>query len=126
MRALEIKATPQIEKLLAQLKGDGRTEGTLLNYRKTLKCLLKTGADLFDPENTKLVLADLKKEDGRPYGNNTKKTMTAILNVWYDFIDVKWKSPKYVKISKPIYVPPTGLLQQLPQPWEKRCTASAR
>lgn len=108
----EIKVSPAIEKLLAQVKGDGRTEGTVLNYRKTFKCLLKAGADLFDPESTKLVLADLKREDGTLYGNNTKKTMAAILDVWYDFNGIEWKSPRYVKVSKPVYVPPTGLLQQ--------------
>jgi len=39
-------------------------------------------------------------------------TARALLDVWYDFNGIKWKSPKYVKVSKPIYVPPTGLLQQ--------------
>jgi integrase len=108
----EIRATPQIEKLLSQLKGDGRTEGTLLNYRKTFKRLLKAGADMFNPENTKLVLADLTLENGKPIGNNTKKTMAAILDVWYDFNEIKWKPPKYAKEEKPIWIPPTGLLAQ--------------
>jgi beta-phosphoglucomutase-like phosphatase (HAD superfamily) len=54
----EIKAAPQIEKLLIQLQNDGRKPGTISNYRKSLTHLLKNGADLFEPESTKAALAE--------------------------------------------------------------------
>ena len=53
----ELKATPQIEKLMTQRVNDGRKPHTVDNYRKSFKMLLKLGADLFDPESTKAALA---------------------------------------------------------------------
>src|SRR5271157_4258429 len=97
---LEIKATPHVEALLQQLRNDGRTIGTVENYRKSLARLLREGADLFDPENTKQVLANSK------IAQNNKKNVAAILNVWYDFIGVKWKRPRYTKQTK-FELPPT-------------------
>jgi hypothetical protein len=81
----EIKATPQIEELLIQLQNDGRKPGTITDYRKSLKNLLKNGADLFDPESTKAALAKSTLKD------STKKTVTAILDVWFSFNEIKWR-----------------------------------
>jgi hypothetical protein len=53
----EVKATPQIEKLITQLVNDGRKPCTIANYRKSFNLLLKNGADLFDPESTKAALS---------------------------------------------------------------------
>jgi integrase len=95
----EIKAAPQIEKLLIQLTNDGRKAGTVLNYRKSLTHLLKLGADLFDPENTKAALAK------SPLKDSTKKTVAAILDVWFEFNEIKWKSPRYTDENEVPYIP---------------------
>jgi integrase len=85
----EVKATPKIQKLLEQVRNDGRTAGTVSNYRKTFNRLLQAGADLFDPENTKAVLANLSNKP------RAKKNMVAMLSVWYDFNGIGWRPPKY-------------------------------
>jgi integrase len=95
----EIKAAPQIEKLLVQLKNDGLKPGTVINYRKMFNRLLKAGADLFEPENVKAVLADL------PNKPRAKKNMVAMLNRWFDFNEIKWKRPKYNGDSEIPFIP---------------------
>ena len=103
----EIKAAPQIEKLLIQLENDGKKQGTIRNYRKYLKQLLRRGANLFDPENTKSVLAK------SPIKDSTKKLMTSLLGVWFEFNGITWKAPKYSNEHKIPYIPTEIELDQL-------------
>jgi integrase len=103
----EIKATPQIEKLITQLVNDGRKPYTIANYRKSFRLLLKGGADLFDPENTKAVLARAEIKD------NTKALISYVLSKWYDFNGIIWRAPKYSNDSEIPYVPTEALLDQL-------------
>jgi integrase len=102
----EIKAIPQIERLMQQLENDGRKQNTITNYRKALRALLKAGADLFDPENTKYVLAKL------PLKGTSKKTMTAMLTVWFEFNGISWKPPRYVDSPELPYIPTEAELDQ--------------
>ncbi len=95
----EVKAAPQIEKLLVQLANDGRKAGTVLNYRKSLAHLLRLGADLFDPESAKATLAKSTLKD------STKKTVAAILDVWFEFNEIKWKPPRYTDENEVPYIP---------------------
>jgi integrase len=95
----EIKAAPQIDKLLVQLKIDGLKLGTVRNYRKMFNRLLKVGADLFEPENVKAVLADL------PNKPRAKKNMVAMLNKWFEFNEITWKRPKYTGESEIPFIP---------------------
>jgi len=94
-----IKAEIQIDKLLTQLKNDGRRPVTVTNYKRTLRLLLRKNADLFDPEATKAVLASL------PMKNNSKDTAVSILTIWFDFNGIVWKKPRYTDDSKVPYVP---------------------
>jgi integrase len=102
----EIKATPQIEKLLEQLRNDGRKSSTVINYRKALKTLLNGGADLFDPENTKRTLAKL------PLKGTSKKTITAMLTIWFEFNGISWKAPKYTDSPETPYIPTEAEIDQ--------------
>jgi integrase len=95
----EVKAAPQIEKLLIQLRNDGRKAVTLVNYRKSLRILLKAGADLLDPESTKAVLAQ------SPMKDSSKKTIITMLKVWFDFNGISWKIPKYSSDSEIPFIP---------------------
>ncbi|MCW4019182.1 MAG: tyrosine-type recombinase/integrase [Candidatus Bathyarchaeota archaeon] len=103
----EIKAAPQIEKLLVQLKNDGKNVGTVRNYRKTFNRLLRAGADLFEPENVKAILADL------PNKPRAKKNMVAQLSVWFDFNEINWRPPKYTGESEIPYIPTEAQLDLL-------------
>jgi integrase len=103
----EVRAAPQIERLLVQLENDGRKAATILNYRKVFRRLLRGNADLFDPENTKSVLAKSSLKD------STKKTVTAMLDVWFEFNQIKWKPPKYSDEHEIPYIPAEAELDQL-------------
>jgi integrase len=103
----EINATPQIEKLLQQLLNDGRTEGTADNYRKNFKRLLREGADLFDPESTKQALAK------STMAKNAKRSCAAMLNVWFEFNEIKWKRPRYTRENKIPHIPTEKTLTEL-------------
>jgi len=95
----EIKAAPQIELLLTQLRNDGRKPGTIKNYRKSLAHLIRDGADLFDPESAKAALAK------SPLRDSTKKTIAAMLAVWFEFNGIKWKPPKYADEHEIPFIP---------------------
>ena len=103
----EIKATPQIEKLLTQLENDGKAEATIKNYRVYLKMLLANNADLFDPENTKSVLAKLTVR------KSSKRLMASLLNTWYDFNGMLWKKPTYYRDNEVPYIPTEDEIDQL-------------
>jgi integrase len=102
----EIKAIPQIEKLLEQLENDGRKSSTVINYRKALRGLLKAGADLFDSENTKKTLAKM------PLKGTSKKTITAMLTVWFEFNGISWRAPRYTDSPESPYIPTEAELDQ--------------
>jgi len=95
----ELKAWLQIEKFLIQLQNDGRKAGTILSYRKTFKRLLKDGADLFNAENTKAVLAksDLKEI--------TKHTVVGQLGSWFNYNEIPFRPPKYSDDREVPYIP---------------------
>lgn len=103
----EIKAAPQIERLLTQLRNDGRKPGTVKNYRKSLARLLREGADLFDPESAKAALAKSTLKD------STKKTVAAMLDVWFEFNQIKWRPPKYSDEHEIPYIPSEAQLDLL-------------
>ncbi|MGA2682068.1 MAG: tyrosine-type recombinase/integrase [Candidatus Bathyarchaeia archaeon] len=90
----ELRAAPQIEKLLIQLKNDGRKPGTVKNYRKMFNRLLKEKADLFNPENVKSILADL------PNKPRAKKNMVSMLDQWFQLNEIKWRRPTYTGESE--------------------------
>lgn len=103
----EIKAAPQIIRLLTQIENDGRRAGTVRNYRITLTRLLREGANLFDPESTKAALAKAQMK------GTTKKNMAARLDVWFNFNEIKWKAPIYSGESEIPYIPTEAKIDQL-------------
>jgi len=100
----EVKATPQLTSLLEQLANDGKKPGTIKNYRKAFSRLLKEGADLYNPESAKATLAKAKLRD------STKKTIAAILAVWFDYIGISCKTPKYSAEHEIPFIPTEELL----------------
>jgi integrase len=103
----ELKAAPQIEKLITQLVNDGRKPCTIRNYRKSFKLLLKNGADLFDAESTKAALAKSTVK------SSTKQLIVYVLYVWFDFNAINWRAPKYCSDSEIPYIPTEAELDQL-------------
>lgn len=105
--ANEIKAAPHIEKLATQLFNDGKDKLTIRNYQTYLKYLLINGADLFEPESTKAVLAKL------PMKKSTKRLIVSLLKTWYQFNNIVWKAPTYNKDSEIPYIPTTAEIDEL-------------
>ncbi len=103
----ELKAAPQIEKLLVQLKNDGKAKTTILNYQIYLGLLLKKGANLFNPESTKAVLADLEIKQA------SKRLTASMLATWFDFNGIYWKKPTYYRDSEVPYIPTEEEIDQL-------------
>ena len=103
----EIRATPKIENLLVQLKNDGKAKSTIRNYQIYLGLLLKKGANLFDPENTKAVLADMTVQQV------SKRLCASMLNTWFDFNNIYWRKPTYYRDSKIPYIPTEEEIDQL-------------
>ncbi len=103
----EVVATPQIEKLLIQLYNDGKSASTIKNYKVYLYKLLKLGADLFDPENTKSVLAGMQSKKA------SKVLCASLLTVWFDFNGIYWKKPTYYRDSEVPFIPTEFEIDQL-------------
>jgi integrase len=113
----EIKATPQIEKLIIQLTNDGRKPDTIANYKKSFRLLLKNNADLFDSENTKAVLAKLQVK------NSVKQLIVYVLIKWFEFNGIVWRAPKYSIESEVPYIPTEAELDNLIAGLGKRTAA---
>ena len=103
----ELKAAPQIEKLITSLVNDGRKPCTIANYRKSLKLLLKNGANLYDPESTKAALAKSTVK------SSTKQLITYVLNAWFEFNGIAWRAPKYYSENEIPFIPTEAELDQL-------------
>ena len=103
----QMDAGVKCEQLLTALENDGRKVGTITNYRKLLTRLVNEHVNLYDPEAVKGHLAKSNLKD------NTKKTIAAMLNVWFNFIDVAWKRPKYHAEAEDPYIPSETLIDQL-------------
>jgi integrase len=103
----EIKAVPQIEKLLIQLRNDGMSRQAIRNYKVYLNRLIQGGADLFDPENTKAVLADL------PISKSAKRLIASLLNKWFEYNNIFWKKPNYARDGEIPYIPTENEIDQL-------------
>lgn len=105
--AIDTHVLVQIEKLLTEQHNDGRSNAILRNYKDSFNLLIKNGADLFDPDNTKAVLASLSVKKSR------KRLIASILNTWYEFNSIFWKKPTYNKDSEIPYIPTEEELDQL-------------
>lgn len=97
----------KIVTLLWQLENDGRKPATVNNYRKILTKLVRDGADLTDPENTKRILAKANIKD------STKRSIAAILDVWFRFNGIIWKIPRYSAEHEIPFIPTEKELDEL-------------
>ena len=97
----------KIVELLWQLERNGRTRGTIANYRKTLMKMLRENVNLTNPEECKAWLA--KKE----FAANTKRNIAAILDKWFEYIGVAWVKPSYQGEPEPPFIPTEQELDSL-------------
>jgi integrase len=96
-----------IAELLWHLKKEGYSKDTCAAYGPNLDFLVKNGANLFDPENVKEVVARLEKTNIRKYN------LIKAYRCFTKYYQIEAKLPKY-KITRPLpYIPPEEFLDQL-------------
>jgi len=72
-----------------QLRKQGFKDNTAKEYTGRISCLIKLGADVFDPESVKTVLANAKWKE------STKAVTTKIYTNFLSFHGLTWKEPNY-------------------------------
>jgi integrase len=83
-----------------QLKKDGYHERTILNYSKFLGMLVKHGADLFDGESVKAIVATHQS-----WSKSTKATIIAAYRKFALYNKIVWTPPKYKAVKKVPFIP---------------------
>lgn len=81
------------------MKKQGYAEGTILGRTKLLKILFKRGANLFDPETVKDIIAKQNWSEGRK--ENAVDAYTLFLRIYGG----KWNPPIYKRIRKLPFIP---------------------
>jgi integrase len=81
------------------LKKQGRKDGTILGITKLLKIMVKKGADLYNPETIKEVIAKQTWSEGRK--ENAVNAYTSFLRM----TEGTWNPPIYCRIRKLPFIP---------------------
>ncbi|MBS7616181.1 site-specific integrase [Candidatus Bathyarchaeota archaeon] len=81
------------------LKKQGYAESTVLGYGYTIKWLVKKGADLFNPESVKEILAKESCSNGR------KANIVKAYTLWLEMHGLTWVPPQYQLASKLPFIP---------------------
>ena len=95
----------KILQFLIKRKGDGIKD--IRNAVSSLKSLARNGADLYNPEAVKKVLAEMPLED------STKKLYVKHYEAFLKFLGGTWQKPRYYAKQKIPYIPLETLLDQL-------------
>jgi len=95
----------KIVEFLWHLKKQGKTEGTIKTYTKYVELLSRAGANIFDPESTKLTIATHFTD------KNTKRLATYAYDAFLKFIGKTWVKPEYKGEDKQIFIPTDQELQ---------------
>jgi len=82
------------------LKKEGFSPSTIYNYPKYLTLLVKRGANLYDPESVKDIIA-LQET----WGTSSKLTAIAAYTVFASTNNIQWKPPKYEQTRKLPFIP---------------------
>jgi len=92
------KTEGDLEGFANYLRKQGRKETTIETYKKFVKILAKNG-NIFDPEETKLIIATHFKDQ------NTKRLVTYAYDAFLKYIGIKWEKPQYRKEDKKVFIP---------------------
>jgi integrase/predicted RNA-binding Zn-ribbon protein involved in translation (DUF1610 family) len=111
----------KLVQFMFQLANDGINEATIQNYIKTLKLLLKYGADLSNPESVKEVIAKQKR-----WSESTKALAAIVYGKFADLNKIKWKPPSYKPNRKVPFIPLESELDALIASCGKKLSALLR
>jgi integrase len=91
-----------ITKFMAYLEREGYSAG--IGYPVTLRHLIKDGANLLDPENVKLVIAQEKKKNGEPWKDSVKMLATYAYDAFCQMQGINWNMPVYRQGETTLYI----------------------
>jgi len=83
-----------------KMKREGYSESTISCYSYILETLAKRGANIFDPENVKDIIA-LQET----WSNSRKSIVVKAYTLFLKLQSLKWKPPKYKPVYKLPYIP---------------------
>jgi integrase len=89
------------------LKRENESERTIATYTALLKSLMNNGANLFDPNTVKDVLAKLERK------SSTKAVMTAAYTCFLRFLGLSWSPPHYEFQHKIPFIPTEAEIDSL-------------
>jgi integrase len=81
------------------MKKEGYKEGTIISRTKLLKVLVKRGANLYEPETIKEVIADQSWSEGR------KENAVNAYSTFLKMVGGTWNPPIYSRIQKIPFIP---------------------
>lgn len=108
--ATELTKTGSREKIFEfkwWMKKQGYKESTITSRAKLLKIMVKRGADLYDPETIKEVIAQQAWSQGR------KENAVHAYSSFLKMVGGKWESPRYKRIRKIPWIPVERDIDQL-------------
>jgi len=89
----------KIFEFLWWMKKQGYKETTIRGKGSRLKRLVKLGANLFDPESVKEILAT------QPWSDSGKETTAYAYDLFAKWMGIKWDRPKYKALRKLPFIP---------------------
>jgi len=92
-----------LAKFLAFMEREGYSKES--QYPVTLKHLAKDGADLLNPENVKMVIAQQKKANGDPWTSSMKMLAVYAYDAFCTMQEISWRKPTYRQNETTLAVP---------------------
>jgi len=89
----------KIVEFLWWMKKNGYSETTIFSRDKKLRRLIRLGADLFNPESVKEVLARQK------WSASYKETIVTAYDLFAKWLGIKWEKPIYKRVQKLPFIP---------------------
>lgn len=99
-KPLDLDLRAKLLNLSLQMKRNGNSERTIKETAKTLRLMVKRGANLYDPESVKEVIANTKT-----WSSKTKRLAVKTYDRFAKFIGLTWTKPKYKEHAKKPYIP---------------------
>jgi integrase len=100
-----------ITKFMAYMEREGYSAQT--GYPEILRHLAKDGANLLDPENVKLVIAQQKKKNGEPWKDSVKMLATYAYDAFCQMQGIQWNIPAYHQGETTLFIPEEKNLDML-------------
>jgi len=97
----------KLVEFLWHLKKQGYAEDTVKTRLKLLKRLVRLGADIFDPESVKKVLAE------QSWKANSKFQVVVAYDNFLEMAGIRWEPPNYRRVSNLPFVPTETEINQL-------------